>query len=447
MRISAFWGLGSAHRRRRAASSPGERAARGSSVRARPGQLVPRRGRPAIRRRAGGGERPFPGGRRGRGAPVAGQQFRVERHPPEPAGHHGPPGAAGRGRDRFRAAAAAVGTCSSSPRPTPSASTWRRRTTRSWEAQYGLERIDAFDAWDVTAGSPGVIVAVLDSGTDIDHSDLACNIWVNPGEDLDEDGVVWDADDFNGVDDDGNGLVDDLARMGLRQREQRPLAGPSSTARTWPESSPPAPTTAPGWRASPGGLNGFPGVKMMAVGVGDFGPSGSILDDSILYAADEGARVITLSLSVGTSSAINAALDAAYADGVFIDNASGNSNGNVGYPATHPAVMAVGATDQNDNRASFFQLRTDARSRRARRQHPEHRHRRRLRELQRHLLRLASRRRPGGTDVLHRARRDERRGAELHPAHGRRRGRPAPARTRPAVTTSTDGAGSTPRPR
>jgi len=63
--------------------------------------------------------------------------------------------------------------------------------------------------------------------------------------------------------------------------------------------------------------------------------------------------VITMSLTVGSSSAINAALNSAYADGVFIDNASGNGSGAVGYPSTQATVMAVGATDHNDNRATF----------------------------------------------------------------------------------------------
>ena len=53
-----------------------------------------------------------------------------------------------------------------------------------------------------------VLVAVVDTGLDPNHPDIADQIWINPGEDLDRNGVASSADE-NGLDDDGNGLVDD----------------------------------------------------------------------------------------------------------------------------------------------------------------------------------------------------------------------------------------------
>jgi subtilisin family serine protease len=64
---------------------------------------------------------------------------------------------------------------------------------------WGLHNIRAPAAWDITTGSDSVVVAVIDSGIDIDHPDLAQNIWTNPGE------VAG-----NRIDDDHNGYVDDV---------------------------------------------------------------------------------------------------------------------------------------------------------------------------------------------------------------------------------------------
>ena len=64
--------------------------------------------------------------------------------------------------------------------------------------QWGLFKIEAEDAWNISTGDTSVVIAVLDSGVDLDHDDLIGNIWVNPGEVAD-----------NGIDDDANGLVDD----------------------------------------------------------------------------------------------------------------------------------------------------------------------------------------------------------------------------------------------
>ena len=59
--------------------------------------------------------------------------------------------------------------------------------------------IDAVEAWDITTGNGSTIVAVIDTGVDYTHPDLAANIWVNPGE------IAGD-----GIDNDGNGYVDDI---------------------------------------------------------------------------------------------------------------------------------------------------------------------------------------------------------------------------------------------
>lgn len=64
---------------------------------------------------------------------------------------------------------------------------------------YGMNQMSVPAAWDLTTGSKNIVVAVVDTGTKFDHQDIAGNLWRNSGEVAD-----------NGVDDDGNGYVDDI---------------------------------------------------------------------------------------------------------------------------------------------------------------------------------------------------------------------------------------------
>jgi len=73
---------------------------------------------------------------------------------------------------------------------------------------WGLKKMDAARAWSITLGSREVVVAVIDTGIDVKHEDLAANLWDNPGETgLDKDG---NNKATNNKDDDGNGLIDDV---------------------------------------------------------------------------------------------------------------------------------------------------------------------------------------------------------------------------------------------
>jgi subtilisin family serine protease len=201
--------------------------------------------------------------------------------------------------------------------------------------------IDAEDAWDLVTGDPTIVVAVLDSGTDIDHEDLAANVWHNPGEIPD-----------NGVDDDANGYIDDWEGWDFDDNDNDPRATYyHGTFVTGIVNA--AGNNGVGITGVAGGL-GSAGVQGMALGVGNNSPDASVVDDAILYAADNGADVITMSLSIAASQAIDDALVYAYnAKDVFIDGASGNNGSSVAYPATRPEVMAVAATDDDDT-VSWF---------------------------------------------------------------------------------------------
>ncbi|MCH7955445.1 MAG: S8 family serine peptidase, partial [Candidatus Marinimicrobia bacterium] len=182
--------------------------------------------------------------------------------------------------------------------------------------------IDSPEAWDIETGSPSVIIAILDVGLDIFHEDLKGNIWVNPGEDLDGDGVVWDTDDINGVDDDGNGYVDDIVGWDFDLNINNIEGGGGAITHGAQVAGVSAALTnngkgvagvAGGWGTS------SPGAKLMNLVVGDILPSSFAVDDAILYAAANGADIINMSLgSEFNAQVMEDAVEYAFDNGVLV---------------------------------------------------------------------------------------------------------------------------------
>ncbi len=83
-----------------------------------------------------------------------------------------------------------------------------------WSQLYGMVKIAAPAAWDTTTGDPSVVVAVVDTGIDKLHPDLAANVWQNPGEIA-----------GNGIDDDANGYVDDTYGWDFLNMDNDPADG------------------------------------------------------------------------------------------------------------------------------------------------------------------------------------------------------------------------------
>ncbi|MEO8426215.1 MAG: S8 family serine peptidase [Verrucomicrobiota bacterium] len=90
-----------------------------------------------------------------------------------------------------------------------------------YSSQWNLEKISAPQAWAVTTGSTNVVVAVIDTGVNYKHEDLVANMWRNPGET----GLDANGNDkaTNGIDDDGNGYVDDVYGIDARTHSGDPI--------------------------------------------------------------------------------------------------------------------------------------------------------------------------------------------------------------------------------
>ena len=209
--------------------------------------------------------------------------------------------------------------------------------------------IDATEAWDLWTGDNATIIAITDTGVDYTHPDLAEKMWINPGEDINHNGVV-DPEDFNGVDDDGNGFIDDVRGWDF-------VYGDNNPNDVYGHGTHCSGTTA----AIANNGVGITGVcwncRIMPVkclGDDGNGPYEAIAN-SIIYATDMGAKVISMSLGGSSdSSTLQDAVEYAYNHDVVICVAAmNNNNQGPAYPAMYEHVIAVAATDHNDKKASF----------------------------------------------------------------------------------------------
>ncbi len=248
--------------------------------------------------------------------------------------------------------------------------------------QWHLPKIQADYAWGMwqgnTPGSDTVVVAIIDTGVDWDHPDLIGNIFVNPGEDIDGDGVVGDygapgsGGDENGIDDDGNGKVDDLigwdfcgANVGTFIEDNDPHSSPHQgvfgmlmhgthvAGTASPSTNNGIGVAGPGFQAKilpikvafDNDINNMPGVYASS--------------SSYLYAAKTGAHILNCSFGgPGYSGVIQSTINLIHSSyGVIVVAAAGNDNQNTQYnhhyPSDYQNVISVAALNSSDLKASF----------------------------------------------------------------------------------------------
>ncbi len=211
----------------------------------------------------------------------------------------------------------------------------------SFTMQWALPLMKTPEAWDQATGSDSVIIAILDTGIDYNHPDLAANIWTNPMEII-----------GNTIDEDGNGFIDDVRGWNFVGENNDPMDINGHG-------------TACAGIAGATGNNGIGIAGVMwdsrilplkVIGDSGYGYESDAID-AILYADQIDADIISISWgSYGESQALKDAIEDF--PGLVVCAAGNSAQDNDLYPV-YPAsyssgnIIAVTATDQNDEIASF----------------------------------------------------------------------------------------------
>ncbi len=242
--------------------------------------------------------------------------------------------------------------------------------------QYHWARIEAEKAWGISTGSEKTIIAICDSGVDIEHEDLKDNIWTNPGE-SGMDAMGRDKR-TNGVDDDNNGKVDDWRGwdfIGNTTAADRAasILRPDNDPRPRPfrdldtedglnHGSHVAGIAGATANNNTGGLGSGFRCRILPIkqATEDAANSTSVIlgYEGILYAAQMGAHIVNCSWggANGFSQAQQDIINTATALGTLVVAAAGNSGVLMDddfVPASFDNVMSVGSSDENDVPSGF----------------------------------------------------------------------------------------------
>ena len=217
--------------------------------------------------------------------------------------------------------------------------------------QWSLPVIGALPAWQLISATQAITVAMLDSGMQLDHPDLAANLWTNPGE-----------IPANGLDDDRDGKIDDVHGWHFGHVYQNGMYTPTEDARIGDDFGHGTHVAGVIGAVTDNGV-GIAGLaqraRLLPVKVIDqYGNAWySDIAAGIVYAAGRGARVINISAGgAPASQTLQAAVDYAAGLGVLVVASSGNDGGQVLYPAACASVVAGAATDAADQVTTYSSL-------------------------------------------------------------------------------------------
>jgi len=224
-----------------------------------------------------------------------------------------------------------------------------------------LSVIQALDAWSVTTGTTNVNIGIVDTGVFLDHPDLVDQFWINEAEDINDNGEFdqYPADeggDLNGIDDDGNGYVDDVIGYDFIDRPDAIPAGeftdrdpiPSADSLggfSWHGTAVSGVATAAPGNPQEGIAGVAPDTRLVALRT--FGRDGRGRSDDIASAIVYGAEndLDVLNLSFGRERAvplIEDAIEYANAQGTLVVGSAGNQlTDDPHYPSDYPDVLSV----------------------------------------------------------------------------------------------------------
>jgi hypothetical protein len=206
--------------------------------------------------------------------------------------------------------------------------------------------LDRLNKWYDLEKHP-ILIAFVDNGIDLEHPELASELWVNNSE----------AQGFRGVDDDGNGYIDDIHGFNFASNHSDP-----SHETYYDHGTHVAGLAAAKADNGEGGMGVMgKGVRIMPLNVmGRYtGAETAHIDEAIRYAADHGAHIINISIgSTGTSPTTAAAIAYAIERGSFVVSSAGNRGSNLdsqfyfpaSYAKDYQGFVAVGATNISGNK-------------------------------------------------------------------------------------------------